>query len=201
VQFFYTRQRQLLGLGHAVLCARPFVGDLPFVVALGDSIIGLNAESDIVRRMTRCFSERGADAVVAFEQVPRAQLHQYGVAKPKGGGEVFELEDVVEKPTPADAPSDLAVAARYVLAPRIFDALERTRPGKGGEIQLTDAIRLMIHEGARVLGVRLRAGERRFDIGNYDAYFRAFVEFALADEKYGRSLRKFLQQLLHEPHS
>lgn len=200
VQFFYTRQRQLLGLGHAVLCAQPFVGELPFVVALGDSIIGLNAESDIVCRMTQCFTEQKADAVVAFEQVPRAQLHQYGVAKPKDSGEIFELDDVVEKPTPADAPSDLAVAARYVLAPRIFDALERTRPGKGGEIQLTDAIRLMIREGGRVLGVRLRPGERRFDIGNYDAYFRAFVEFALADEKHGRSLRKFLQQLLHEPH-
>ena len=76
VQFFYTRQRQLLGLGHAVLCARPFVGELPFVVALGDSIIGLNAQSDIVRRMTSCFAERKADAVVAFEQVPRSQLHQ-----------------------------------------------------------------------------------------------------------------------------
>jgi len=201
IQFFYTRQRQLLGLGHAVLCARPFVGDLPFVVALGDSIIGLNAQSDIVRRMTDCFRAQGADAVLAFEQVPKHELFQYGVAKPKGGGDVFELEDIIEKPAVHEAPSDLAVAARYVFAPRIFDALQRTPPGKGGEIQLTDAIRLIIHEGGKVLGVRLRAGERRFDIGNYDAYFRAFVEFALADPKYGGALREFLQRLLaNEPH-
>ena len=200
VQYFYTRQRQLLGLGHAVLCAQPFVGELPFVVALGDSIIGLHAQSDIVHRMTRCFLERKAAAVVAFEEVPKHEVHSYGVAKPKGGGEVFELEDVVEKPSAQEAPSNLAIAARYVFAPCIFAALQRTPPGKGGEIQLTDAIRLIIQEGGKVFGMRLRKNERRFDIGNYDAYFRAFVEFALADEKYGASLRKFLVQLLNEPH-
>jgi UTP--glucose-1-phosphate uridylyltransferase len=200
VQYFYTRQRQLLGLGHAVLCSQPFVGDLPFVVALGDSIIGLHAQSDIVGRMTRCFLERKAKAVVAFEEVPRQEVPNYGVAKPKGNGELFELEDVVEKPSAQEAPSNLAIAARYVFAPCIFDALQRTAPGKGGEIQLTDAIRLIIREGGKVLGMRLRKQERRFDIGNYDAYFRAFVEFALADEKYGASLRKFMVQLLNEPH-
>jgi UTP--glucose-1-phosphate uridylyltransferase len=78
--------------------------------------------------------------------------------------------------------------------------LQRTKPGKGGEIQLTDAIRMVLHEGGRVYGLRLSQGEKRFDIGNYDAYFRAFVEFALADEKYGASLRRFLKQLLHETH-
>jgi UTP--glucose-1-phosphate uridylyltransferase len=202
VQFFYTRQRQLLGLGHAVLCARPFVGELPFVVALGDSIIGLQAQSDIVGRMTACFREQSADAVLAFEEVPAHELFQYGVARPKTPGDVFELEDIVEKPAVHEAPSNLAVAARYIFSPRIFDALQRTPAGKGGEIQLTDAIRLLIQEGGKVLGVQLRAGERRFDIGNYDAYFRAFVEFALADEKYGPSLREFLRRLLlNEPHS
>jgi UTP--glucose-1-phosphate uridylyltransferase len=200
VQFFYTRQRQLLGLGHAVLCAQPFVGNLPFVLALGDSIIGLHAQSDIVGRMTRCFAETRADAVIAFEQVPKDELHQYGVAKPKSNGEVFELEDVIEKPAPDETPSNLAVAARYVLSPKIFDALQRTAPGKGGEIQLTDAIRMMIQEGGKVFGVQLRKGEQRFDIGNFNAYFRAFIEFALADEKYGGSLRDFLQRKLNEPY-
>ena len=200
VQFFYTRQRQLLGLGHAVLCSQPFVGEQPFVVALGDSIIGLHAQSDIVRRATRCFRENKADAVIAFEEVPQSDVHHYGIAKPKKPGDLFELEDVIEKPTEREAPSNLAIAARYVFAPNIFDALQRTPPGKGGEIQLTDAIRLIIQEGGKVLGMKLHQGERRFDIGNYDAYFRAFVEFALADEKYGASLRKFLKQLLHEPH-
>ena len=200
LQYFYTRQRQLAGLGHAVLCAQPFVGDLPFVVALGDSIIGLHAQSDIVRRMACSFLEQEADAVVAFEEVPRQEVHHYGVAKPKGDGELFEVEDVIEKPGAQEAPSNLAIAARYVFAPGIFAALQRTPPGKGGEIQLTDAIRLMIQAGGKVLGLRLRKDERRFDIGNYDAYFRAFVEFALADEKYGASLRKFLRQLLNEAH-
>jgi UTP--glucose-1-phosphate uridylyltransferase len=177
------------------------VGDQPFVVALGDSIIGLNAQSDIVARMTSCFTQNKADAVLAFESVPKNEVHQYGVAKPKSDGEVFELEDVIEKPTADEAPSSLAVAARYVLSPKVFDALVQTPPGKGGEIQLTDALRLIIQEGGRVFGVQLRKGERRFDIGNYDAYFRAFMEFALADEKYGPALRDFLQKRLNEPHS
>jgi UTP--glucose-1-phosphate uridylyltransferase len=194
-QYFFTRQRQLLGLGHAVLCAQPFVGDQPFVVALGDSIIGMNAESDVVRRMADCFVAREADAVIAFEEVPRHDISNYGVARPKRDGAIFELADVIEKPTVDEAPSNLAIAARYVFSPAIFHALQRTAPGKGGEIQLTDAIRLVIQEGGRVYGLCLEPGERRYDIGNFDAYFRAFVEFALADEKHGPALRAYLAQL------
>ncbi len=200
VQYFYTRQRQLLGLGHAVLCAEPFVGDRPFVVALGDSIIGMHAKSDIVRRMTRAFTERKAAAVIAFEEVPADEVHQYGIAKPRGGGEVFEIEDLVEKPSPGEAPSNLAIAARYVLAPGIFDAIRGTKPGKGGEIQITDAIRLLIRNGGKAYGVRLAAGERRYDIGNFQAYFRAFVEFALADETQGAALRRHLEAWLRGHH-
>ncbi len=200
VQYFYTRQRQLLGLGHAVLCAQPFVGDQPFVVALGDSIIGVNAQSDVVRRMAQCFDDKQAAAVVAFEEVPRTEVHNYGIAKPKEDGEIFRVEDVIEKPSTDEAPSNLAIAARYVFAPAIFDAIQRTHAGKGGEIQLTDAIRLIIREGGNVYGMHLRGGERRFDIGNFDSYFRAFVEFALADEKHGAPLRQHMEQLLHEYH-
>lgn len=198
VQYFYTRQRQLLGLGHAVLCAEPFVGKQPFVVALGDSIIGLNAQSDIVRRMSRVFREKDADAVVAFEQVPMSEVHNYGIAKPKTNGDVFEIADVIEKPSPDEAASNLAIAARYVFAPKIFDALKHTKPGKGGEIQLTDAIRLIVHNGGKVYGMKLDPNERRYDIGNYDSYFRAFVEFALADEKHGVVLRQFVEQWIHD---
>jgi UTP--glucose-1-phosphate uridylyltransferase len=201
VQYFYTRQRQLQGLGHAVLCARPFVGDRPFVVALGDSIIGLHAESDVVGRMIACFQERDAAAVIAFEDVPRAEVRRYGIAKPKTDGDVFEIDDLIEKPSVDEAPSTLAIAARYVLSPAIFDILERTAPGKGGEIQLTDALRTMIQEGGRAYGVRLSAAERRYDIGNFNAYFKAFVEFALADPRYGASLRRYLEDLLHADHS
>jgi len=197
LQYFYTRQRQLLGLGHAVLCARPFVGRQPFVVALGDSIIGLHAQSDVVRRMTACFEEREAAAVIAFEDVPRADVRGYGIARPADDGEIFEIEDLIEKPSVEEAPSTLAIAARYVLSPVVFDALAKTPPGKGGEIQLTDAIRTVIRDGGRAYGIRLDASERRYDIGNFDAYFRAFVEFALADPRFGASLRRHLEGLLH----
>ena len=199
IQYFYTRQREILGLGHAILCARAFVGDEPFVVALGDSIIGLDDRSDIMRRMTECFEGKGAAAVVAFEEVPREDVRHYGIAQPKTQGDVFEIADVIEKPSPQEAPSNLAIAARYVFAPAIFDALARTKPGKGGEIQLTDAIRLLLQDGGRVFGIRLAPGERRFDIGNFDSYFRAFVDFALADEKHGAALRAHLERRLREP--
>jgi UTP--glucose-1-phosphate uridylyltransferase len=200
VEYFYTRQRRQLGLGHAVLCARPLVGSQPFVVALGDSIIGLHAQSDIVRRMVEQFEGSGADAVIALEQVPRQEVVHYGIARPRGpAGAVFELEDLVEKPAVAEAPSDLAVAARYVFGPAVFDYLARTPPGKGEEIQLTDAIRLMIRDGRRVLGMRLAAGEGRYDIGNFESYFQAFVEFALADPQYGPGLRDSVRSLLERP--
>ncbi|MCB0111037.1 MAG: UTP--glucose-1-phosphate uridylyltransferase [Caldilineaceae bacterium] len=201
VQYFYTRQRQLLGLGHAVACARPFVGNQPFVVALGDSIIGMHAQSDIVRRMTECFAANNASAVIAFEEVPRAEVFRYGVAKPKEAGshlrgEFFAIEDLIEKPDIDEAPSNLAIAARYVFAPAIFDALDRIQPGKGGEIQLTDAVRLLLQEGHAVYGISLGPNEERYDIGNFESYFRAFVDFALADERYGASVRKHLEAVI-----
>jgi UTP--glucose-1-phosphate uridylyltransferase len=201
VQYFYTRQRQLLGLGHAISCAQPFVGDQPFVVALGDSIIGMHARSDIVQRMTRCFVDKQAAAVIAFEEVPPAEVYRYGIARPKNDGDIFEIADLIEKPSVEEAPSNLAIAARYVLAPAIFEAIRHTRPGKGGEVQITDAIRILMQGGGKAYGVCLRDDERRYDIGNFQAYFRAFVEFALADDKEGPSLRQHLETLLDDHHS
>ena len=201
VQYFYTRQRQLLGLGHAVLCARSFVGDQPFVVALGDSIIGMHAESDVVRRMIQCYEEKNAAAVIAFEEVAPEDVNDYGIAQPRTNDELFEIVDLVEKPAPRDAPSNLAIAARYVLSPAVFDALSVTRRGKGGEIQLTDAIRAVIRGGGTAYGVRLRPGERRYDIGNFDSYFEAFVAFALADPKFGPALKRRLLEVLNVPYA
>jgi UTP--glucose-1-phosphate uridylyltransferase len=196
LQYFYTRQRQQLGLGHAVACARPFVGGQPFAVALGDSIIGLNAQSDVLGRMTLCFLQKKAEAVIAFTKVARDRVPYYGVAKPKDEGGVFELEDVIEKPRIEDAPSNLVIAARYIFAPSIFEALEQIQPGAGEEYQLTDAIRMVIQGGGKVYGVQLEANEHRYDVGNFDSYFRAYVEFALADEKCGPTLRKYLESIL-----
>ncbi len=190
VEYFYTRQRRQLGLGHAVQCAQPFVGDQPFVLALGDSVIGPSAKSDVVRRMVQCFEEQNADAVIAFEEVPEADVVQYGIAKPRSAaGEIFDLADLVEKPSVDEAPSNLAVAARYVCGPRVFEYLAKTKPGKGGEIQLTDALRQLIHEGGRVLGARLQDGECRHDIGNFQSYFRALLDHLLNDPELGGELR------------
>ena len=199
LEYFYTRQRRQLGLGHAVLCARPVVDGQPFVVALGDSIIGLHAQSCIVRTMIERFEADRADAVVAFEEVAPEEVVHYGIARPRTGpGEVFELADLIEKPGLGEAPSNLAVAARYVFSPAIFECLDKTPPGKGDEIQLTDAIRRLIRDGGKVLGVRLPQDEPRFDIGNFESYFLAFFEFALADPQYGPSLRERVTKILRK---
>ena len=199
LEYFYTRQRRQLGLGHAVLCAKPVVGGQSFVVALGDSIIGMRAQSGVVRQMIERFESSRAAAVIAFEEVAPEEVVHYGIAKPRDGlGDVFELDDLVEKPGVEEAPSKLAVASRYVFSPAIFDCLEKTPPGKADEIQLTDAIRMLIRQGRKVLGVRLMADERRFDIGNFESYFLAFCEFALADETYGEPLRRRLTKLLED---
>ena len=197
--YFYTRQRRQLGLGHAILCAKPFVGRRPFFIALGDSLIGLNNQSDVCRRMIEHFDREGADAIIAFQKVPHDEVVNYGIAQPKGDvGEVFELADMIEKPSVENAPSNLAVAARYICRPSIFEKLERTEPGKGNEIQLTDALRTLIKEGGRVLGVQLAPGEKRYDVGNYESYFQAFIEAALADPHYGTTVAAHVRKLLQE---
>jgi UTP--glucose-1-phosphate uridylyltransferase len=201
LEYFYTYQHRQLGLGHAVLCARPIVDrKQPFVVALGDSIIGLHAKSSIVRRMSEIFVREAADAVIAFETVPAEDVVQYGIAAPgRDLGDSFELTGLIEKPAAREAPSRLAVAARYVFHPDLFDYLERVRPGKGGEIQLTDAIGAMIADGRRVLGVALASDERRYDIGNFQSYFRAFFDFVLNDPQFGPALRAHALDALGRP--
>jgi UTP--glucose-1-phosphate uridylyltransferase len=196
--YFYLRQRRQLGLGHAVLCAEPFVRGQRFVVALGDSIIGRGSESKIVKRMVDLFEKHGdVKGVIAFEEVPRDEVFQYGIANPgHDHGEFFELDDIVEKPSVADAPSNMAVAARYVFSSEIFEYLRNTPPGKGDEIQLTDAIRRMVHDKKRFLGVPLSPVETRYDIGNFESYFTAFTEFAITDPTYGPTVRKHLKKLL-----
>jgi UTP--glucose-1-phosphate uridylyltransferase len=196
--YFYLRQRRQLGLGHAVLCAEPFVRGQRFVVALGDSIIGRGSDSKIVKRMIDLFEKNGdVKGVIAFEEVPRDEVFQYGIAQPgKSSADFFELDDIIEKPSPDETPSQLAVAARYVFSAEIFEYLRTTKPGKGGEIQLTDAIRRMIHDKKRFLGVHLSPSETRYDIGNFESYFAAFTEFALADPVYGASVKQHLKKLL-----
>lgn len=207
VHFFYTRQRRQRGLGDAVLCAEHFAGEEPFVVALGDSIIGLHASSSCVRQMLSAFEAEAAPGsaaagkaraccVIAVEEVPPEAVGNYGVVRPNGSGELFEITDLVEKPSPQEAPSNLAIAGRYVFSPVIFEAIRQTPPDANGEIQLTDAMRILRCRGQRLLGLRLPPGERRYDIGNFQSYFETFVEFILADPEYAPRLRERLRNLL-----
>lgn len=194
-KYYFTRQRQLLGLGHAIQCAEEFVANETFVVALGDSIIRSSQQTTLLQRMQTTMQTQDCAAVIAFQSVPKDDVSRYGIAHPADDSDAFLLKDIIEKPAIEEAPSQLAVAARYIFKPVIFDALTRTQTGKGGEIQLTDAIRILIADGHPVYGVRLDDGEQRYDIGNFESYFRAFVEFALADETYGDDLQAYLTHL------
>ena len=199
-QFFYTRQRYPKGLGDAVACGERFAGGKPFVVALGDSTLGLNARSKSVSRMTKIFETKAADCVIAVETIPLSEAPHYGIVRPAGDatGDFFEIQDLVEKPSPEKAPSNLAVAGRYVFSPAIFQEIRRVHADRRGEVQLTDAIRLLCKAGRRVIGYRLPAGEKRYDIGNFPSYYLSFVEFALADPLYGAEFRRELVQLLRK---
>ncbi len=195
--FFYTRQRMQRGLGDAVLCGETFAGEQPFVVALGDSIVGLHERSRCVSRMSELFLDRRASCVIAVEEVPAEETGHYGIVEvAENDDDSLRVLNLVEKPEPKDAPSNLAIAGRYVFSPLIFDMIRRVEADSRGEIQLTNAIQLMCDEGKRVLAVRLPANEKRYDIGNFPSYFETFIEFALADPLYGPALRQTLRKLL-----
>ena len=199
VNYLYTRQAVQRGLGDAILHGEPFVGSEPFVVALGDSIIGRHGSSRVCRKLCEVFEEQQAAAVVAVEAVEPGQVKHYGVVDPEADGDVFVIKDLVEKPSPEQAPSNLAIVGRYAFAPIIFDRIRRVGPDpRSGEIGLTEAIRTLCQTGERVIGVKLAPGERRYDIGNFGSYFETFLEFALDDPQHGPRLRERLKSLLHE---
>ena len=195
--FFYTRQPLQKGLGDAVLCGETFAGEEPFLVALGDSILGLHAVSRAVSRMSEVYVHRRASCVIAVEEVPREETRHYGIVQAENAtDDVFRIVNLVEKPKPKDAPSNLAIAGRYIFSPVIFDMIRRVKPDSRGEIQLTNAIQLLCEEGRRVIAVKLTPEEKRYDIGNFPSYFESFVEFALADPTYGEEFRRVLERLL-----
>jgi UTP--glucose-1-phosphate uridylyltransferase len=191
--FFYTRQSRQLGTGHAIACARDFVSSDPFIMAMGDSIIVGDTQPPLLGRMMDAYDQTDGGCVIAFREVPAADTSRYGVADPATDGDVFEVRDLVEKPAPGTAPSNLAIAARYLLPPSIFDVIDRTPPAANGEIQITDTFRLMLAEGTKIVGVKLTGDERRCDIGNFGSYCRTFVDFALADPEIGPDLIEYLR--------
>jgi len=200
-RYFFTRQSEPRGLADAVSHGQEFVGQAHFVVALGDSIIKGRNGSSFLQRMMADHISSGADCTIAVETVDPSDAYRYGIVQPKGEvGEAvsFEIEDLVEKPRTGSEPSNLAIAARYIFGPALFEAIRRTAPDRNGELQLTDAMRLMIQLGHKVRAYRLGVNEHRYDIGNFESYFKAFVDFALADEKYGYMMRQYIKRKARE---
>jgi UTP--glucose-1-phosphate uridylyltransferase len=186
----YVRQKEPLGLGHAILCARPLVGDEPFGVFLGDDIIV--SQVPCMRQLVDVF-EAMAGPVLAVMRVERPEIGRYGVIDPRPlGNGVYEVRDLVEKPEPSDAPSDLAIIGRYVLTPDVFAVLAETPPDKRGEIQLTNGLRRLRAE--RPL-YALEFEGKRHDTGEKLGFLKATVEFALARPDLGEDFRGFLRSL------
>jgi UTP--glucose-1-phosphate uridylyltransferase len=186
-----VRQSVPLGLGHAVLCARPVVGNEPFAVILADDLIANNGDG-CMAQMTRAYANE-ACSLIAVEQVPRDETDRYGIVSVSGEtGPLARIDAIIEKPPPAEAPSNLGVVGRYVLAPEIFEALENTTPGAGGEIQLTDAIARLVDEGV-VKAYRFQG--KRYDCGSKLGYLEATVELARDHPQLGGDFRKFLAAL------
>jgi UTP--glucose-1-phosphate uridylyltransferase len=186
----YVRQKEPLGLGHAILCARPLVGEEPFGVFLGDDIIV--SRVPCMRQLLDVFAARGGP-VLAVMRVPREEIGRYGViaSRPLGGG-AHEVLDLVEKPEPADAPSDLAIIGRYVLTPDIFPLLAETAPDRRGEIQLTNGLRAL-RERRPIYALEFEG--TRHDTGEKLGFLKATVEFALARPDLGDAFRAYLRSL------
>lgn len=185
-----VRQKEQLGLGHAVACARHYIGKEPFAVLLGDDVVV--GQVPALRQLTDLFHETGA-TILGVQEVPAGDVSKYGIldAEPIRPG-VFRVRGLVEKPSPDQAPSRLAVMGRYCITPAIFPILEKTPPGAGGEIQLTDALATLLREEP-IYGLVFEG--RRYDIGDRLGYLRATVEFALAREDVGPDFRSYLLAL------
>ncbi|MCX7946350.1 MAG: UTP--glucose-1-phosphate uridylyltransferase GalU [Hydrogenophilus sp.] len=190
INCIYIRQAEALGLGHAVLCARPVIGEEPFAVLLADDLLD-GAGRPVIRQLIDIY-EYYHCSVVGVQEVPREETASYGIVKGVPiDGMVERVTGVVEKPRPEEAPSTLAVVGRYVLTPRIFTHLERARAGAGGEIQLTDAIAALI-EDEQVLACRFRG--QRYDCGAKLGYLTATVDYALRHEEVGREFAEWLRR-------
>jgi UTP--glucose-1-phosphate uridylyltransferase len=189
-QVVYTRQQEPLGLGHAVWCARHLVGDEPFAVLLADDLV--QSDTPCLKQMTDIYNDTGGN-LIAVEEVPREQTSRYGVLDPgEDDGTLVTVKGMVEKPDPADAPSNLAVIGRYILMPQVMDALGHVGKGRGGEIQLTDAI------AATLADVPLRGYRfdgRRFDCGSKVGFIQANIAFALGRDDLARDVGDYIQEI------
>lgn len=187
INIAYIRQGLALGLGHAIGCTKPFVKDEPFAVILSDDII--DTEDCLLREMVELYAELRSP-ILALERVPVSEIHRYGVV---GGvrvsDKVYKVDTLVEKPSAGEAPSDMAIIGRYILTPDIFGILDKSRPGKGGEIQLTDAIRKLL-KTRPVYGYLFEG--RRYDAGDKLGYLKATVDFALKSPELSKQFKAYV---------
>lgn len=188
---FYVRQNLPKGLGHAILKAKPFIGDDPFVIALGDDIV-YNPERPVAKQLIDVYEKYGS-SIVGCQEVEEKDISKYGIVKPieRLDDSTCVIEDFIEKPSIEEAPSNFACLGRYLLTGKIFKYLEEVKPGKGGEIQLTDAILDMLKDGERVLSYNFEG--KRYDIGNKVGLLKANIEFGLKNEETREELLKYLK--------
>lgn len=190
LNFAYIRQREALGLGHAIYCAKPFVKDEAFAVLLSDDII--DPGDHLLRDMIHLYKEFDSP-ILALQRVPRAEVDKYGIADGvKVRENVFRINNLVEKPPPASAPSDMAIIGRYILTSDIFDVLESVTPGKGGEIQLTDALYGLLKK-RQIYGFLFTG--KRYDAGDKVGYLKATVDLALKNPQVAEQFKQYLMEV------
>ena len=190
---YYVRQNKPLGLGHAILKAKSFIGEEPFVIALGDDII-YNPKKAVSKQLIEKYEKYG-NSIIGCQEVPIEDVSKYGIVDIKNilDEDTYEIKNFIEKPNIADAPSKIACLGRYLLSPRIFDFLENAKIGKGGEIQLTDSILEMMNAGEKVLAYNFSG--KRYDIGNKIGLLKANIEFGLRNEETKDDLKKYLKEI------
>ena len=198
---YYVRQKRPLGLGHAISCAEAFVGDEPFVVLLGDDIIYKYSEKGqkpVTKQLVDKYNELQGGTILGVQEVPHENVSKYGIIKPlkQIDEKTVVVEDFIEKPSVTEAPSNLAALGRYVLEPEIFSYLKETKPGKGGEIQLTDAILAMKNDGEKLYAYNFDG--LRYDTGDKFGMFVANVEFGLRHEELKDKVKDYLKDLVEK---
>lgn len=193
INIHYIRQKEPRGLGHAILCAKAFIGHEPFAVLLGDDVV-YNPDYPCLRQLMDVYEATGG-SVLGCQSVPKEKVSSYGIVAsvPTESERVFRVSDMVEKPAAAEAPSNLAVLGRYVIMPEIFDILEQTAPGRGGEIQLTDALKVLAKQQAMYAYDFLG---RRYDVGDKLGYLEATVEYALRRDDLREKFMDYLRAIV-----
>ena len=194
VNIHYIRQKEPRGLGHAISCAKTFVGNEPFAVMLGDDVV--DSKVPCLKQLIDCYTEFKT-TILGVQEVPQSDVSKYGIVKGMHiEDRIYKVKDLIEKPKTEEAPSNIAILGRYIITPQIFDILDNTTPGNGGEIQLTDALRTLIQSEAMYA---YNFEGRRYDVGDKLGFLEATVEFALKREELKRPFMEYLLTIKNNP--